>query len=302
MSISVVPEGQLFLGIDGGGSKCKAVITDEAKNILGVGISGPANPLHGYEQTLNSVVHSAQLALEDANLSQTEIVNLIAGVGLAGVNLPSLFEKVAAWQHPFKQLYLTTDLHIACLGAHDGGDGAVMITGTGSCGFSWVNEKSLIIGGHGFPHGDLGSGAWIGFQAIASVLLALDDLGPQTSLAEKYLAHYQAADALDLVAKVAKQPASFYATSAGIVFTEAEQGDKVAKEIIETGASYISNLARKLWCENPPRMTLIGGLGPLLTPWLEDDIAQRLSKPCNPPEIGAVLFAKQQVEAQQKAG
>ncbi|MFT5296315.1 MAG: glucosamine kinase, partial [Colwellia sp.] len=125
---------EIFLGIDGGGSKCKAILMSNDNKILGTGIAGPANPLHGYEQAINSIAESAKLALKNAGIDESELGNIIAGVGLAGVNLPVLFEQMSNWQHPFKKMYLATDLLIACLGAHDGKDGAVMITGTGSCG------------------------------------------------------------------------------------------------------------------------------------------------------------------------
>ena len=58
---------------------------------------------------------------------------VVAGLGLAGVNLPGLYQKINEWHHPFKEMFLTTDLHTACIGAHKGADGAVIITGTGSC-------------------------------------------------------------------------------------------------------------------------------------------------------------------------
>ena len=178
---------EFFLGIDGGGSKCKAILVDADNNILGTGISGPANPLHGYEQAVNSIIESATLAIKDAGLVGLELNDIIAGVGLAGVNLPVLFEQMSNWQHPFKQMFLATDLLIACLGAHNGQDGAVMITGTGSCGFSYVNGHPYTLGGHGFPHGDKGSGAWFGFQAANYVLMSLDGLKADSTINKKLL-------------------------------------------------------------------------------------------------------------------
>ena len=89
---------ELFLGIDGGGSKCKAIIMNKDNEILGTGISGPGNPLHGFEQATYSITDSAKLALADAGLAHIELSEIIAGVGLAGVNLPVLFDQMAAWQ------------------------------------------------------------------------------------------------------------------------------------------------------------------------------------------------------------
>jgi glucosamine kinase len=286
---------QLFLGIDGGGSKCKAVVMSDEGTILGTGISGPGNPLHGFEQATNSITQSALLALKDAGLEHIALNELIAGVGLAGVNLPVLFDQMAAWQHPFQEMFLATDLLIACLGAHQGADGAVMITGTGSCGFSYVDGHPFMIGAHGFPHGDKGSGAWFGLQAAKQVLLSIDGIVPETSMSTILLEKLGCKDDTALVENIAGKPATYYAQLANLVFDAAEQGDVVAKNIVEEGAQYINNIAKTLWKRNPPRMSMIGGLTPRLKPWLDKELQSQLSEPLSPPEVGSVLFAKQQL-------
>ena len=284
-----------FLGIDGGGSKCKAIIVSEDNKVIGSGISGPANPIHGFEQATHSITESALLALKDAGLQDVKLSDLIAGVGLAGVNLPILFDQMSAWEHPFKTMYLTTDLLIACLGAHQGDDGAVMISGTGSCGFSYVDQTPFMVGAHGFPHGDKGSGAWIGLQATKNVLLSLDGLIEPTSLNQDVLDHTQAKSAVELVEAIAGKPATYYAKLAGYVFKRASEGDQVASAIIEEGAQYLSLVAKRLAQQNPPRLSIIGGLSSFIVPWLEEEVQANLSEPIYPPEMGSVLFAKQQL-------
>ena len=286
---------EFFLGIDGGGSKCKAILVDADNNILGTGISGPANPLHGYEQAVNSIIESATLAIKDAGLVGLELNDIIAGVGLAGVNLPVLFEQMSNWQHPFKQMFLATDLLIACLGAHNGQDGAVMITGTGSCGFSYVNGHPYTLGGHGFPHGDKGSGAWFGFQAANYVLMSLDGLKADSTINKKLLSLLKVNNGLEMVETIAGKPAAFYAQMANLVFDAAEEGDEVAKEIVTEGAAYISGVARQLDKQKPPRISLIGGLTPRILPWLDQDVKDKLAEPLCPPEVGSVIYAQQQL-------
>jgi len=283
---------ELFLGIDGGGSKCKAIIMNKNNEILGTGISGPGNPLHGFEQATYSITESANLALADAGLSHIELNELHAGVGLAGVNLPVLFDKMSAWQHPFKAMYLATDLLIACLGAHQGSDGAVVITGTGSCGFSCIDEEQYIIGAHGFPHGDKGSGAWFGLQAAKQVLLSIDGLVEPSSMNNVLLKKLNCNDDTDLVEKIAGKKATYYAQLANLVFDAAEQGDKVALAIVKEGAEYINSMARTLLAKKPNRFSMIGGLTPRLKPWLAKEIQAQLSEPLSPPEVGSVLFGR----------
>ncbi len=286
---------QYFLGIDGGGTKCKAIIVSQDKQVLGTGIAGPANPLHGFEQATASIVKSAHSALNDAGLSdQLSLNDLVAGVGLAGVSLPTLFEQMNHWQHPFKQMFLATDLFIACLGAHQGEDGAVIITGTGSCGYSYVNQQSHSIGGHGFSYGDIGSGAWLGLEACKNVLLSLDGIIDKSALTPLLLRHLNIETASEMVEVIAHKPATFFAQMAWCVFRAVEQNDPLAISILTQGADYISNVARQLWKTNPPSISLIGGLSDLIKPWLADDIQPLLTEPKASPECGAIVFAQQQ--------
>lgn len=298
MALNTVNKQTLYLGIDGGGSKCKATITDVDNNVLGSAIAGPANPLHGYEQAINSIAESAKLALNDAGLAPELLSELIAGVGLAGVNLPSLMEQMLQWEHPFKHMFLTTDLSIACLGAHNGGDGAIMITGTGSCGYSYVKQQEFFIGGHGFPHGDKGSGAWTGLQAVTHVLRSLDGLEIDSRMNQLMLDKLNCKDCLEIIEVVAHKPASFFAKLACVAFDAAAQNDELALSIVKDGGKYMSDVARRLWRNEPSNMSLIGGLTPVITPYLDSDIAQRLSPAQYPPEIGAIIFAKQQLDSQ----
>jgi glucosamine kinase len=287
---------QLFLGIDGGGSKCKAIIMTKDNEILGTGLAGPGNPLHGFEQATNSITESAKLALKDAGLEQIKLNELIAGVGLAGVNLPMLCAQMQNWKHPFKQMFLAHDLLIACLGAHHSNDGAVIISGTGSCGFSCVDEQEVMIGGHGFPHGDKGSGAWFGLQATKQVLLSLDGLEEPSLMNDMLLKKLDCTNTTSLVEKMAGKKATFYAQLANLVFDAAEQGDKVALAIVEEGAEYINGIARSLLTRNPSRISLLGGLRPRLQSKLDKKLQAQLSEPLSEPEVGAVLFARQEFD------
>ncbi|QIR15187.1 N-acetylglucosamine kinase [Shewanella aestuarii] len=285
---------QLYIGIDGGGSKCRATIYTAEHQQLGTGVAGRANPLHGLEQTFQSITESTHLALADAGLSADDSVKLIAGLGLAGVNVGHFYEQIASWQHPFKAMYLTTDLHTACIGAHNGEDGAVIITGTGSCGYAHVGDKSVSLGGHGFALGDKGSGAWLGLKAAEHVLLHLDGFACATALTQQLLNHFQVNNAIGIVEQLAGKSSSVYAKLARIVLLAANEGDEVAIAIVKEGSQYISELARKLFAINPTRFSMIGGLAEPLLPWLDSDVASKISPSLSPPEFGACLFAQKQ--------
>ncbi len=293
MSSSKESAETLYLGIDGGGSKCRATLVSSTGEIVGVGLSGPANPLHGLERTLESIEDASVQAAKSAGLADGNLSNIVAGIGLAGVNLPGQYEQVASWQHPYARCYLTTDLHVACLGAHRGDDGAVIVVGTGSCGFSAVNGKSVSLGGHGFLLGDKGSGAWMGLKAIKSVLTAADELSAPTQLTQAVTDVYQVSG-LEIIERLSKSSSSDFARLAPRVIQAAEAGDQVAMNIVSSAADYVSALARKLLATQPPRLSLIGGISGPLSNWLADDVLKRIEEPLDQPEMGAVYFARQQ--------
>jgi len=283
-----------FLGIDGGGSKCRAIIVSNNNEILGEGVSGPANPVNGLDITIASIVESARLALENAHLENVQLSDLIVGAGIAGVNLPMLYKQLTDWEHPFKVFYLTTDILIACLGAHNGDDGAVMITGTGSCGFSYVDNKTMVVGAHGFPQGDKGSGSWFGLKAVQYALLELDGIIDSSVMSSKIKEQINIFSAVELVEATSGQTAGFYAQFAGIVFNAANNNDEFALKLVNEGADYINKMAKLLMKNNPLRISMLGGLSSLLIPWLAVDVQDMLSPPLSPPEMGAIFFAKQQ--------
>lgn len=285
---------KFFLGVDGGGSKCRVLLTNEQGTALGEGISGPANPNQGLDLAINSILSATEQALKDAGLSSDHIDQLYAGVGLAGVNLPKYRRMLEQWDHPFAQMYITTDLEIACLGAHDGEDGAVIISGTGSVGMVRVEGQQHAFGGYGFSVGDQGSGAWIGHQAVINSLLALDGLKPSSELVPRLLSHTQCTDAQQLAEKMANLPPSAYARLAPLVIEQAEsQQDAIALDILMSAADYINQLSRKLLTYHPPRLAMIGGLATPIHPWLAEDVKPHIKTAIHSPEVGAILFVKQ---------
>ncbi len=289
-----------FLGVDGGGTKCRAVLVGANQAVLGTGEGGPSNPYHGVARAMESISNAIQHALKDAGLAPEDTHRLVVGLGLAGVNVPSVFKTVEQWDFPYLATYLTTDLHIACIGAHESADGAVMVAGTGSCGFAHVNGESLIVGAHGFPCGDKGSGAWLGLSAVQAVLLADDTLGPSTILTELICEQLQARNGIMIVERLSGAKQSDYARLAPLVFHAAQSGDAVATAILKEGAEYLDNVARKLWARNPGRMAMIGGVAHKMTEWMDADLVTRLSAPLQQPEYGAVLFAQNAYAQQQR--
>ncbi len=292
--VSIVhSEETLFIGIDGGGSKCRAIISNVKGEIIGRGMGGPANPFYGVQRALNSILDASQNAIENAGLESDTIANIVAGIGLAGVNLPVLYESLQEWKHPFSHLYLTTDMDIANIGAHDGKEGAVIIVGTGSCGFVNSAGKKTMYGGYGFPIGDKASGAWIGLKAIEHTLLVLDGFEKECLLANKVCEFFSVASGLELSEKLVGRVSRQYAKIASLVFDCADADDIKANQIIEEGLEYISLLSHKLLETKTSRLCMIGGLSKYLLPRLDSKVANNFVEAKEQPEVGALHFAIQ---------
>ncbi|TDG12447.1 ATPase [Seongchinamella unica] len=287
---SAAVDGSLFLGIDGGGSKCKARLVDARGELLAEAVAGPANAFQNQAGARESMVASARQALATAGLSPGLLGQLRVGAGLAGVNIPRVAGEMRQWQHPFAALHLETDIHIACLGAHGGADGGIIVAGTGSVGYSYAGGRGRSFGGHGFPVGDNGSGAWLGLRALQSALLAVDRLGPETRLLDAVEAQL-GTTGLGLVDSMAGARSREYGALAPLVLECADAGDAVAVAIVKDGADYLTRLARKLLAAGVPALSMLGGLAPRILPWMAADVRDRMVEPRAGADVGAVQLA-----------
>jgi glucosamine kinase len=286
-------EYSYFLGIDGGGSKCKARLEDATGNLLAEHISGPANPMRDYELAVASIQEAIRGVFASANLSPDCVLNTQAVIGLAGLNIPSCLDKMNQWQHPFASLQLTTDLHIACVGAHDQAAGAIVIIGTGSSGIVCKDSQQFEYGGHGFMLGDKGSGAWFGAQSIRYALETIDGVEPTSKFTVKLLDTVDCPSVHNIVDQYSYASPAQFAQLAPLLFEYANMDDPIAVHIVKEGATYINVLCHQILQKKPQRLSFIGGLSHQVIPWLDADIQAALSPPLNSPEAGAILIARQ---------
>ena len=62
-----------------------------------------------------------------------------------------LLAAARGYRHPFRNATITTDARAACVGAHRGRDGGIIIVGTGSIGWADVDGRQYRVGGWGLP-------------------------------------------------------------------------------------------------------------------------------------------------------
>ena len=283
-----------FLGIDGGGTGCRARIEDASGTVLGQGLSGPATTRLGIDEAWASIAKAFGAAIEEAGLSPSEIARIHAGVGLAGIGRKGALEALRAIKHPFASIDFVSDGEGACLGAHSGRDGAIVIAGTGSIGLGFVEGRHLRVGGYGFPISDEGSGADLGLKAVQLALRAHDDRHEKTALLAEIMQRFQN-DPMEAVAWMDRASATDYAALAPMVMRHADQGDAAGRRIVQSAAEHIDTLIRTLFDKGAPRVSLLGGLSSPLEPWLAPDVRRRL-KPIDGDAVsGAIILAKKSI-------
>lgn len=169
----------LFLGIDGGGTGCRAVLADAAGHVLGRGEAGPANIATDFDGALTNI-----LAAADAACAGRDPAGIAAGLGLAGVNAAGTADRLRD-ALPYGRITIETDAATAVRGALGPQDGIVAALGTGSVFGRQRGGRVDQIGGWGLVLGDEGSGAWIGRAILAHALRAVDGfVAPSPLVAE----------------------------------------------------------------------------------------------------------------------
>ncbi len=280
----------LYLGIDAGGSHCRARITDEHGHVLGTGQSGPANTRIGIEALHARLIETCFIATKEARLTEEEIGRIHVGMGIAGITRTGMKAKLKAMPFPFASLMLTSDAVIANLGAHQGADGATLILGTGSIGIIKLGEDSFSIGGYGFPISDEGSGAALGLSAIRHALRALDGRTRPTPLSQDVTKQFDHATARVVAWMDSATPAD-YAAFAPLVMDYAENGDEIALSIVRDAALHVERFIETIFARGAPSCALVGGLSTRIKPWLRARIADQISEPLGDALDGALLLA-----------
>jgi glucosamine kinase len=184
-------------------------------------------------------------------------------------------------------------LYTACVGAHGGSDGAVIAVGTGTIGFQVEAGKESRVGGWGFPHGDEGSGAWLGLEAIRRTLHWLDGRAPEDPLLQAVQARFDG-DLDRLLTWANGASATEFAQLAPLVVEHAERGAPLALALGRQAAAEVDRISRALTAKSqrPLPCCLLGGLGRFVEPWLEEALRARLV-PCRYDAVkGALLLVR----------
>lgn len=304
-----------WLGVDGGGTNCRAAIVDEDEVVRGEGRADAANFLRvGLAAAVNHVKRAVEDACQQAEITPSQIV--AACLGLAGVSHPEHHRRMLAALKealPVSKITLETDARVALAGATGNQPGIVIIAGTGSiaCGIN-ARGRFARAGGWGPAMGDEGSGSYIGRRALEAVVMAYDYRGQPTRMMEPVLNHFGVSSPPELPPVIYGSPAEVMgkiAQLSKIVVDAAREGDQVAEEILKDSADELARAAiaviEQLRMERDSfRVAYVGGVfeaGEMILTPLREEIQKiaplaDVAPPIDPPAIGAVRLAKSNVQ------
>jgi glucosamine kinase len=233
-----------YLAIDAGGTKTECVLADEA-NELARARTGTIKLLRvGPEQA------GANLASALADLSTRSGIDLrhVARtcIGTSGASVPLVADWIrqALAQSVGGDLILCGDEEIALDAAFHGGGGVLVLAGTGSNVAGRTRDGRLTsAGGWGPTLDDVGSGFWIGHEALRRAFRALDERIPSI-LIERVQSHWQLDSLAVLIQLANSTPPPDFSQLTRLVVECAEQGDPVAAEVLARGGRELAYLAQ----------------------------------------------------------
>jgi glucosamine kinase len=280
---------RFVLGIDGGGTSCRAALATADGVVIGRAKSGAANIRTDLTGARAHIVEAARLAFLDAGRDPVLIPEVSAVLGLAGANVGTYRQQLAAIL-PFSRSRVETDAEIALEGAVGSGDGAMAILGTGTAYMARKDGRSRAIGGWGFQVGDQGSGARIGRDLLEQTLLAHDGIRPASPLTDEMLAVFRG-NPQDVVEFTTNAKPGDFGGFAPKVFEHAARGDAVAQWIVDKAVADVEAALDALELRPNDPLCLLGGLAGLYAPRLSGRYRAQLRQPLDDALGGAVSMA-----------
>ena len=300
-----------LIGMDGGGTKTKCILTDINLNPIYETVSGASNFLViGTETVSETILNLVNDCISSQKISIEDIEAIVLGTTGGGRrNDAELLEKKIFEDAKQKSLTINkfrveSDARIALEGSFSSKAGSILIAGTGSIMFG-KDDKGEIhrVGGFGRYIGDEGSGYRIGRKGLNAVARFMDGRAKSTRIVDLLEQEFSISTSEQLITEVYRNNFNI-ASVAPIVFEAAESGDVTAQKILEDEADelllHINAMKIKLNVELL-KVSLVGSI--LTTPnyfsyLFNEKVIRRFNdvkimEAEHSPEFGAALLAKQ---------
>jgi N-acetylglucosamine kinase-like BadF-type ATPase len=233
-----------YLAIDNGGTKTDYVLADDTHELARVR-TGTIKRMRTDTATATANLESAlQQLTAKTGVSMHSITRTC--IGTAGETVPLVTDwlREAITARVSGELLLLGDVEIALDAAFRGGDGVLVLAGTGSNVVGRAAQGGLVgAGGWGPALADQGSGHRIGQRALRSICLAIDE-GRTTQLYDAVLKFWNLRDQDDLVAYANQIPSPDVSRLTELVLRCANAGDDVAAAVLRNEGEELGYLVQ----------------------------------------------------------
>lgn len=259
-----------YIGVDGGGTRSRAVVGDRGGRELGAADGGPG--LIDPAAPGRAVRAVAAVAHEAARRAQVRLPVRALWAGLAGAGNEQARAAVEQGLRDAplaRRVVVGSDVEAAHADAFGDGPGVLLVAGTGSV-VRAVDPRGEVVtvGGWGALLGDEGGGYGIGLDGIRAVLRAADGREPETNLTDALLSETGAAGPRELADWAVGASKGEIAALSVAVAKVSKTGDVVAARVVHRALSAVREHLEAVlgrtggWegCEGRPAVAFVGGL------------------------------------------
>jgi N-acetylglucosamine kinase-like BadF-type ATPase len=241
--------GQVFLGVDGGGTKTEFVCIDGAGTVIARAVTGTTYHLQvGFEEAVRRLEQGIAAVCADLGIAPKAIDHAFIGLPAYGEDRvvdPQL--DAACGRLLGHGRYLCgNDMICGWAGSLGCEDGINIVAGTGSIGYGERQGLTARVGGWGEVFGDEGSAYWIAVQGLALFSRMSDGRAPRGLLHGRIVEALSLKTDLELCERTMGSQAMARSEIAGLarmVSKSAVDGDSAALAILEAAAGELAALA-----------------------------------------------------------
>ncbi|MGN6385998.1 MAG: BadF/BadG/BcrA/BcrD ATPase family protein, partial [Verrucomicrobiota bacterium] len=249
----------VYIGIEGGGTHTVAIAATADGKLLSRSEFGPGNIRLLSDKALHALFAEIASSLPNPGA---------IGIGMAGAREQADFNRIdQAITHAWGAVprRITNDLETALATLPDDKPKVLVLSGTGSCCFGQTTDgRTVKVGGWGHILGDKGSGYEIGLRSLKAVVCYLDRDGKWSPLGQRILRALMLNEPNDLIAFAQGAQKDEVAALAIEVFAAADQGDRIARDILDGAAALLAKdalaCAKRLRVKGTVRFLLAGSV------------------------------------------
>jgi N-acetylglucosamine kinase-like BadF-type ATPase len=300
-----------FLGVDGGGTKTRFALMDEARNLAGVVTLGTTyHPDVGIDGVRDVLTRGVRQVLAEAGIEASRLDFAFFGLPAHGEDsaITPALEALPRAILGHDRFAVDNDMVCGWAGSLGAEDGINVVAGTGSIGYGERGSRAARAGGWGEAFSDEGSAYWIAMQGL-NVYSRMSDgrlpKGPLHALINEALGLEHDLDLCAQVYGANARSRGELAKLSPLVTRAANSGDAHAQDIFVRAARELAQIAdalrKKLGFTDGEavKLSYSGGafaagdvlLGPFRQALAAASPAFELCQPLHEPHVGAALYA-----------